>query len=131
MSRTRKAKTGQARLFSIERHSSTAQLHLGYGSAISFGKQRKLYVSHAAISYLDSVGCLYMMQVLHAGRLGDIQRHHKETSIWLQQLQVRGNFACAPAGSNDDWYWMYAAVMAREKGMLVRHLAVASQLAGT
>eukprot|EP00878_Enallax_costatus_P025310 GHUV01027077.1.p1 GENE.GHUV01027077.1~~GHUV01027077.1.p1 ORF type:complete len:260 (+),score=70.86 GHUV01027077.1:968-1747(+) len=60
-----------------------------------------------------------ILLVLHAGRFGDIKQNHKETFTWLEELRSQGRFHIAPAGSNDDWYWMYAAVMAREKGMLV------------
>lgn len=61
-----------------------------------------------------------LLQVLHSGRHNMIRQEHKEVFQWLEKLRLSGNFIIAPAGSNDDWYWMYAAVMAREKGMLVR-----------
>ncbi len=37
----------------------------------------------------------------------------------LRQLTEAGSFYATPAGSNDDWYWIYASVTAGERGLLV------------
>jgi len=37
----------------------------------------------------------------------------------LKRLEDEKCFYAAPHGSNDDWYWMYAAVAAGPKGLLV------------
>eukprot|EP00887_Chlorella_sp_A99_P004138 scaffold23.g4138.t1 len=36
-----------------------------------------------------------------------------------QELRDQRSFYAAPAGSNDDWYWIYAAVSAGARGLLV------------
>lgn len=37
----------------------------------------------------------------------------------LRELTEAGSFYATPAGSNDDWYWIYASVTAGERGLLV------------
>jgi proteinaceous RNase P len=37
----------------------------------------------------------------------------------LKNISEANCFYAAPHGSNDDWYWMYAAIMAGQDGLLV------------
>jgi proteinaceous RNase P len=69
--------------------------------------------------------CL-VYQVLHSGRYNDARYNHKEAFEWMEGLRKAGRFYVTPGGSNDDWYWMYAAVHARERGLLVSAAAAAA-----
>ncbi|WIA12316.1 hypothetical protein OEZ85_012372 [Tetradesmus obliquus] len=60
-----------------------------------------------------------VLLVLHSGRYNDARYNHKEAFEWMEGLRKAGRFYVTPGGSNDDWYWMYAAVQARERGLLV------------
>jgi hypothetical protein len=61
-----------------------------------------------------------LCQVLSPSRHYDIRTNHPQIKAWLDRLHSRQGFYVSPSGSNDDWYWMYAAVQARDKGLLVR-----------
>ncbi|KAF8071299.1 hypothetical protein HT031_001382 [Scenedesmus sp. PABB004] len=60
-----------------------------------------------------------ILLVLHAGRHADVRANHRALHEWLESLRRGGEFYVAPAGSNDDWYWLYATVAARARGLLV------------
>eukprot|EP00879_Flechtneria_rotunda_P013849 GHRR01014465.1.p1 GENE.GHRR01014465.1~~GHRR01014465.1.p1 ORF type:complete len:236 (+),score=83.39 GHRR01014465.1:2329-3036(+) len=60
-----------------------------------------------------------ILLVLHAGRHHSIRQHNPELFDWLEGLQKQGGYYVTPGGSNDDWYWMYATVHARENGLLM------------
>ncbi len=63
--------------------------------------------------------CSCSPQLLHVGRYKTLQQNAPADAEWLDGLRRQGAFYFAPAGSNDDWYWLYAAVRARDRGMLV------------
>ncbi|KAF6261333.1 hypothetical protein COO60DRAFT_1636916 [Scenedesmus sp. NREL 46B-D3] len=60
-----------------------------------------------------------VLLVLHSGRYNDARLNHAEAFQWMERLRKASRFYVTPGGSNDDWYWMYAAVQARERGLLV------------
>lgn len=43
----------------------------------------------------------------------------KRAGKFLDALKSRKQLFITPVGSNDDWYWLYAAVKAGPKGMLI------------
>ena len=55
--------------------------------------------------------------ILHENRLrgGEAKRHARLIQSWRDA----GSLYATPAGSNDDWYWIYAAVMAGENAKLL------------
>jgi proteinaceous RNase P len=55
--------------------------------------------------------------VLHQGRLKG-PRDAAANSL-LQRLRAEKSLYATPYGSNDDWYWLYAAVQAGEGGCAV------------
>jgi proteinaceous RNase P len=57
--------------------------------------------------------------VLHVRRKGEPSARQRDNAAWLDDLARRRRFWWAPPGSNDDWYWLYASVRARGRGMLV------------
>ncbi|KAL6783820.1 PRORP1 [Auxenochlorella protothecoides x Auxenochlorella symbiontica] len=57
--------------------------------------------------------------VLSAGRAQRIQKLDPALRTFFAKLEEQGSFFVTPFGSNDDWYWMYAAVRAGEVGVLV------------
>lgn len=71
------------------------------------------------------------VQVLSTGRHHDIRANHRALADWLEELRKDGRYYVTPGGSNDDWYWMYAAVAARRKGLLVRQAGMLSARCGT
>ena len=57
--------------------------------------------------------------ILHVNRTrGGPASTHKAKSL-LRNLNEEQCFYAAPQGSNDDWYWMYAAVSAGQEGILI------------
>ncbi len=57
--------------------------------------------------------------VLHVARTRAPAAARPEAAALLARLRAAGSFYAAPPGSNDDWYWMYAAVAAGPRGLLV------------
>ena len=57
--------------------------------------------------------------VLHINRTRGPAASTPKAKALLKTLTERKQFQAAPMGSNDDWYWMYAAVAAGSKGILV------------
>lgn len=57
--------------------------------------------------------------VLHINRTRGPAASTPKARALLKRLTEQNKFYAAPMGSNDDWYWMYAAVVAGEKGILV------------
>lgn len=55
-------------------------------------------------------------QVLHESRVNAPWAKQPPARRLLQRLAAEHSFYCAPHGSNDDWYWMYAAVRAGAHG---------------
>jgi proteinaceous RNase P len=57
--------------------------------------------------------------ILHVNRTKPHPSQRAAAAAVLGRLQAAGCFYATPAGSNDDWYWMYAAVAAGPRGLLV------------
>ena len=57
--------------------------------------------------------------VLHVRRKGEPSSRARDNAAWLDDLARERRFWWAPPGSNDDWYWLYASVRARGRGLLV------------
>ena len=52
------------------------------------------------------------MQVLHTGRMRSREAKHPRAEQLLQRLRANNLLYVSPVGSNDDWYWIYAAAQA-------------------
>lgn len=63
-----------------------------------------------------SMGPMAAAQVLHESRVNAPWAKQPPARRLLQRLAAEHSFYCAPHGSNDDWYWMYAAVRAGAHG---------------
>jgi proteinaceous RNase P len=57
--------------------------------------------------------------LLHVNRTKAQAAHSATAVALLDRLRGENCFYATPAGSNDDWYWMYAAVAAGTSGVLV------------
>lgn len=57
--------------------------------------------------------------VLHVNRTRAAPAQRAQASALLDRLQADKCFYATPHGSNDDWYWMYAAVAGGPSGLLV------------
>ncbi|KAL4853023.1 Proteinaceous RNase P 2 [Chlorella vulgaris] len=57
--------------------------------------------------------------LLNIGRTRALQARTPAAQALMKRLTDNHSFYVAPHGSNDDWYWIYAAVMAGEQGLLV------------
>ena len=53
-----------------------------------------------------------LLQVLHKRRLRDPKAKEGAAQELIQRLQEQHMLYASPFGSNDDWYWIYAAVKA-------------------
>ncbi|KAL4448170.1 hypothetical protein ABPG75_005389 [Micractinium tetrahymenae] len=80
----------------------------------NFG-QIKAVMNHLASRHPD----LKPLLMLHVGRTKAPQARAPAAQELLRQLTEAGSFYATPAGSNDDWYWIYASVTAGERGLLV------------
>ena len=52
------------------------------------------------------------VQVLHQSRLKAGPANEPTAAAFLDKLRRQKQLYSAPFGSNDDWYWLYAAVQA-------------------
>ena len=52
------------------------------------------------------------LQVLHVGRTKSREARHPKAAQLLQRLKDNNLIYISPVGSNDDWYWIYAAAQA-------------------
>jgi proteinaceous RNase P len=57
--------------------------------------------------------------VLHRSRTSAPPAREPEGRALLARLRAAGALYAAPHGSNDDWYWLHAAVAARGAGLLI------------
>ncbi|KAL4527101.1 hypothetical protein Ndes2526A_g01506 [Nannochloris sp. 'desiccata'] len=57
--------------------------------------------------------------LLHVNRTKAQAAQSSTAVALLDRLRAEHCFFATPAGSNDDWYWMYAAVAAGNSGLLV------------
>ena len=53
-----------------------------------------------------------LLQVLHRGRTRGPEARTPKAAQLLQRLRDKKMLYESPAGSNDDWYWIYAAARA-------------------
>jgi len=60
-----------------------------------------------------------VLVMVHRKRLFDPEAKSGEVQRFIEGLKAQKAFYYTPPGSNDDWYWMYAAVRARSRGMLI------------
>ena len=60
-----------------------------------------------------------MVQVLHKARVKRQQETSPDDAAWIADMCQQGRLYVTPYGSNDDWYWMYAAVAAGSQGRLI------------
>lgn len=51
--------------------------------------------------------------IFHSRRMREIETDHPSYLPWIKQLQEERSLFLCPAGSNDDWYWLYACVKAQ------------------
>ena len=77
--------------------------------------QVKAMWDHAAAAFPGRRALL----VLHQNRVRELKAVAPALAPWLEALRARRELFATPPGSNDDWYWMYAAVKARGRGVLV------------
>ncbi len=54
-----------------------------------------------------------MLLIFHQRRLKEIEQQHPSYLPWIEGLKKRRDLFATPAGSNDDWYWLYACVKAQ------------------
>ena len=59
------------------------------------------------------------MQVLHIGRVKRQKETNADDAAWIDGMCQQHRLYVTPYGSNDDWYWMYAAVAAGSQGRLI------------
>lgn len=57
--------------------------------------------------------------ILHVNRTRGHPASSYKAKTLLKRLNDEHCFYAAPQGSNDDWYWMYAAVSAGQNGILI------------
>ncbi|MEW5306275.1 MAG: hypothetical protein WDW36_008749 [Sanguina aurantia] len=60
-----------------------------------------------------------ILLMLHRKRLHDPEARTPEVKAFLAELNQSNEFYSTPPRSNDDWYWLYATVMARGSGLLI------------
>mmetsp|Transcript_43989 Transcript_43989/g.111271 ORF Transcript_43989/g.111271 Transcript_43989/m.111271 type:complete len:568 (-) Transcript_43989:19-1722(-) len=62
-----------------------------------------------------------LLVVLHVRRINtpDARRSGSPGAALLERLKGSKQLHVCPKGANDDWYWLYAAVKAGERGLLV------------
>ena len=77
--------------------------------------QIEAVVDRVSADYPD----LKPLVVLHVNRTRGPAASAPKARALLQTLTEQNRFFAAPMGSNDDWYWMYAAVVAGTEGILV------------
>ena len=57
--------------------------------------------------------------VLHVNRTKQPPAQKESAQMLLKKLEDEGIFYAVPHGSNDDWYWLYAAIAAGTDGLVV------------
>lgn len=60
-----------------------------------------------------------ILLILHHGRTVSKEARDPAAANLLQDLRDRKRFFSTPVGSNDDWYWLYASILAGKNGMLI------------
>lgn len=57
--------------------------------------------------------------ILHVARTRSPAAQEPAAQELLEKLRKEGSFFATPQGSNDDWYWLYAAIASGPNGLLV------------
>ncbi|QDZ19194.1 proteinaceous RNase P [Chloropicon primus] len=57
--------------------------------------------------------------ILHRKRIQQFTWRNNENEEIVENMKSRKELFSTPAGSNDDWYWIYAAVLSGQKGLIV------------
>ncbi|GMH37364.1 hypothetical protein BSKO_05237 [Bryopsis sp. KO-2023] len=57
--------------------------------------------------------------ILHVGRLHGGPAKDPKAQQLINSLRSSGQLYSTPVGSNDDWYWLYAAIKAQGNGLVV------------
>ena len=57
--------------------------------------------------------------ILHHRRVQQFIRGNRRNGELVERLKYKRELFSTPAGSNDDWYWIYAAVLSGQKGLVV------------
>lgn len=65
------------------------------------------------------VGSKPPLLFLSQGRVNHRSSQVRDVAAFLLEARKEGGVFVTPAGSNDDWYWLYAAVRAGRGGHLV------------
>ncbi|KAG2439819.1 hypothetical protein HYH02_010453 [Chlamydomonas schloesseri] len=60
-----------------------------------------------------------ILVMLHRNRLKDPEANTPSVQAFLTRLRRRRAFNYTPPGANDDWFWLYACVRAKRRGLLV------------
>lgn len=60
-----------------------------------------------------------ILVILHVGRLHSPQAKAPKARAVIDKLRRNNQLFSTPVGSNDDWYWLYAAIMARESSLVI------------
>ncbi|GAX83670.1 hypothetical protein CEUSTIGMA_g11095.t1 [Chlamydomonas eustigma] len=60
-----------------------------------------------------------VLLMLHKRRTKDPEARTPQVQEFLESLKATKSFYFTPQGSNDDWYWLYATVKAKQSGLLV------------
>ena len=69
-------------------------------------------------------------QVLHTGRMRSREARHPRAEQLLDRLRANHLLYISPVGSNDDWYWIYAAAQAGASRPFAGVLAWEAQFGG-
>lgn len=57
--------------------------------------------------------------MLHSRRVNQFVREGRKNADAVDRMKRSKQLVTTPPGSNDDWYWLYASVLAGEKGLVV------------
>ncbi|KAG2423996.1 hypothetical protein HXX76_014822 [Chlamydomonas incerta] len=60
-----------------------------------------------------------ILVMLHRNRLKDPEANTPAVQAFLARLRGSKAFTYTPPGANDDWFWLYACVRAKRRGLLV------------
>ncbi|KAK9822617.1 hypothetical protein WJX74_010626 [Apatococcus lobatus] len=72
------------------------------------------------VAFLDKSGFHDdLLVVLHIGRIKRQKETNPDDAAWIDAMCQQHRLFVTPYGSNDDWYWMYAAVAAGLQGRLI------------
>lgn len=90
-----------------------------YGQNFESGGFSFAQIGAAVIRIEETYPDLRPLVLLHINRTKAPSAHAPAAAALLDRLRSKNCFYATPHGSNDDWYWMYAAVAAGPQGLLV------------